>query len=396
MNIEACSSILIICIIFVVCEFASRKMRYKIPSYLLVLLAVIILGGQFGIITEQHFINTGFPELVSNYGLPFALVGFGTSITCKDFKKEWQTCLIAVGAVICIVLCGAIAGATVMDMQTALYGAIEIAGGGQAGLIFLAKLREAGETELVVLITILMSGQLMVGYPLCGIALKRAMQIRLRNRSLPEDLLEKEENQAKKKHGIHIYTPEYLKENFYYVFAMLSVCCIAGYYAGKLTGVSVYVWYIIFGFMLSRLGVLEPESLEKIGVKGFIYGTMYAAILVNLTSVKITSLLELLPEIFFFLALGVIGCVICGGIFAKFLKLPFAETFAVATACMVGYPPSMKIVHETIARIDEECHLDQSTRDGLTAYYEPKIVISGIISISVLTGILAGAVVSFF
>ena len=39
--------------------------------------------------------------------------------------------------------------------------------------------------------------------------------------------------------------------------------------------------------------------------------------------------------------------------------------------------------------------MDQETSDRFQAYYEPKVVISGIVSISLITGILAGIVVSF-
>lgn len=42
---------------------------------------------------------------------------------------------------------GVIAGFTFMDLRSAIYGPIEVAGGGQAGLVFLTALREKSGTE---------------------------------------------------------------------------------------------------------------------------------------------------------------------------------------------------------------------------------------------------------
>ena len=63
-------------------------------------------------------------------------------MSISGLKSEGKAVLTAVLAVACIVGLGVIAGFTFMDLRTAIYGPIEVAGGGQAGLVFLTALRE--------------------------------------------------------------------------------------------------------------------------------------------------------------------------------------------------------------------------------------------------------------
>ena len=69
------------------------------------------------------------------------------SMSISGLKSEGNAVLTSVMAVACIVGLGVIEGFTFMDLRTAIYGPIEVAGGGQAGLMFLTALREKSGTE---------------------------------------------------------------------------------------------------------------------------------------------------------------------------------------------------------------------------------------------------------
>lgn len=131
-------AILMICAVFIVGEILSKLVSYKVTGYVFAMIILIIVGGQFGLITTETFNNTLFVDVAYGFGVPFAITCFGGSIPFKSFKGEWKTCIIAIAAVVFIVALGAIAGFTVLDKVTALYGSVEVAGGTQAGLIFLS------------------------------------------------------------------------------------------------------------------------------------------------------------------------------------------------------------------------------------------------------------------
>ena len=247
-------AILMICAVFIVGEILSKLVSYKVTGYVFAMIILIIVGGQFGLITTETFNNTLFVDVAYGFGVPFAITCFGGSIPFKSFKGEWKTCIIAIAAVVFIVALGAIAGFTVLDKVTALYGSVEVAGGTQAGLIFLAQLKETGEQKIAAIIAILMTGQVLVGYPACGYALKKAMVKRLGDESFNNfsvagtgELLLADNSKKL------IKVPEFLANNFYYVFAVLALCCIGGFYIGEITGISMFVWDLLIGFIAAQL-----------------------------------------------------------------------------------------------------------------------------------------------
>ena len=104
-------------------------------------------GGELEIIPSDIIDLTGFTDMTYTFALPLVLASFGTSMSISGLKSEGKAVLTAVLAVACIVGLGVIAGFTFMDLRTAIYGPIEVAGGGQAGLMFLTALREKSGTE---------------------------------------------------------------------------------------------------------------------------------------------------------------------------------------------------------------------------------------------------------
>lgn len=385
-------AILMICAVFIVGEILSKLVSYKVTGYVFAMIILIIVGGQFGLITTETFNNTLFVDVAYGFGVPFAITCFGGSIPFKSFKGEWKTCVIAIAAVVFIVALGAIAGFTVLDKVTALYGSVEVAGGTQAGLIFLAQLKETGEQKIAAIIAILMTGQVLVGYPACGYVLKKAMVKRLGDESFNslsaastgELLLA---NNSKKL----IKIPEFLANNF----AVLALCCIGGYYIGEITGISMFVWDLLIGFIAAQLGLIDGDSLNKVGSGGFIDATMFAIILMDLVTINLKDFAGILPTLIALLAFGVIGCAVAGVVLAKPMKMPFVDIFAIGLACLNGYPLTVKIVDECAEIVGQENGLSEETRDRLLNFYKPKVVISGIVSVSVVTGVLAGVLVSF-
>lgn len=389
-------AILMICAVFIVGEILSKMVSYKVTGYVFAMIILIIVGGQFGLITSETFNNTLFVDVAYGFGIPFAITCFGGSIPFKSFKGEWKTCVIAVLGVICIVGLGTIAGFTILDKVTAIYGSVEVAGGTQAGLIFLAQLKETGEQKIAAIIAILMTGQVLVGYPACSYALKKAMIKRLGDEDFNNLTVSGNGELLLADHSKKfIKVPEFLANNLYYVFAVLALCCIGGYYIGEVTGISMFVWDLLIGFIAAQLGLIDGDSLNRVGAGGFIDETMFAVILMDLVTINFKEFAGILPTLIILLVFGVIGCAIAGVILSRPMKMPFVDVFAIGLACMNGYPLTVKIVDECADIVGKEKNLSEEKQAQLLSFYKPKVVISGIVSVSVVTGILAGVLVSF-
>lgn len=386
-------AIVIVCGIFTACEIFGKLTRYVVPTLVLVMFVFVIFGGELEIIPSDIIDLTGFTDMTYTFALPFVLASFGTSMSVSGLKSEGKAVLTAALAVACIVGLGVIAGFTFMDLRTAIYGSIEVAGGGQAGLVFLTALREKSGTEgMIALMICLMEMQLLVGYPLCSIAMRKSIKKRLAEGRIPELAL-KADGAAEKKPLIPV--PDWLRSNFYYIFFMLGLICFLSQQLYQLTTLSAYLWYILLGFLFAELGLLEHNCLMKNGFGATLMNIMYIAIFVDCLGLKLSSISTVALDFVLLMLFGVVGCGISAFIVSKLFKIDFHEGYAVSISCLVGYPPTQKITEETLQAMRANSDMDQETSDRFQAYYEPKVVISGIVSISLITGILAGIVVSF-
>lgn len=394
MTAEVFLSVVIICGIYVVCQFISKVTRYKVPELVIFMVALIILGGQLHILPVDLFDTAGFAPMVYSFGLPFVLAGFGTTMSVASIKGEGRTVVTALLAVICIGVLGLGAGLLFMDPRTAIYGAVEVAGGGQAGLIFLTHLQELGGNEkLIALMLCLMNMQILFGYPLSVISMRKSMKIRIEKGNIPKLTAGGSQDSAEAKTLIKI--PEEIKNSFYYVFLMLGIICFLSAKLYDLTTLSAYLWYILLGFLFAELGLLEHNCLAKAGLAPLMFGIMFVVVCSAFLELNLADVGAVALNFVVLIAFGIIGCIISGFITSKIFKVDIYEGFSISIGCMVGYPPSQKVASEALQAVRAECAISDEDADALQAYYEPKIIISGVVTISLVTGLLAGVIVSF-
>lgn len=387
------AGIIILCGIFAVGEVLSKFTKYKIPTLVIAMFAFIIFGGQFGIIPEDTVAVTGFCDITYSWGLPFVIASFGTSITLKGLKSEGRTVAIALCTVALIVGLGALAGCTIINMTSAIFGAVEVAGGGQAAMVFIKFAQEHDNARLVALVLCVMNMQIILGYPVCNYGIRRSMQLRIKNGLIPELPTNTTQDGQEKKPLIHV--PDFLRNNFFYVMFVLGIICLVSGKIGDLVGLSPYIFYIIFGFVFAELGLLEHNCLAKVGCMSVLMDILYLSLMADFVTMKLGDVGIIAVEFFVVMIAGLIGCILTGILMGKLFKLDFYEVLGLSIACMVGYPVTLNIATEALTAVRQECEISDDTAARLKAYYDPKIVISGVVSISLVTGILAGIIISF-
>ena len=395
MTAEVFLSVVMICGIYVVCQLISKVTRYKVPELVIFMVALIILGGQLHILPVDLFDKAGFAPMVYSFGLPFVLAGFGTTMSVSSIKGEGKTVVTALIAVACILGLGLAAGFVFMDPRTAIYGAVEVAGGGQAGLIFLTHLQELGDghEKMIALMLCLMNMQILFGYPLSVISMRKSMRIRIEKGNIPK--LAANSNAEDNKAKTLIRIPEEIKNSFYYVFLMLGIICFLSAKLYDLTTLSAYLWYILLGFLFAELGLLEHNCLAKAGLAPLMFGIMFVVVCSAFLELNLGEVGAVALNFVVLIAFGIIGCIISGFIVSKLFKVDLYEGFSISIGCMVGYPPSQKVADEALAAVRAEAEISDEDAAALKAYYEPKIIISGVVTISLVTGLLAGIIVSF-
>ncbi len=122
---------------------------------------------------------------------------------------------------------------------------------------------------------------------------------------------------------------------------------------------------------------------------------VYLSLMADFVTMKLGDVGVIAVEFFVVMLAGLLGCILTGLLMSKVYKLDFYEVLALSIACMVGYPVTLNISAEALAAVRQESEMSDETAERLKAYYEPKVVISGVVSISLVTGILAGVIISF-
>lgn len=397
MSPEVYVPLIIICAIYFASEVLSKLVKEKVDSLLFFMILLVVCGSVLGIVSEGDFESSLFSTITYGFGLPFAIISFGASVSIEDFKGQYKTIIIGVVTIAAIIVVGCAAGTPFTGFRTALYSSVEIAGGGQAGLIFLTKAQETGDSSLEALMLLLMNLQICVGYPLSIYALRKGILKHLKAgdmHSICESSISGRQG-AKKQKGKLIRLPEFMKNSFYYVFMIFGLIALAAYYIGQTTTITHYVWEIVLGFAAVQIGLLEKNSLNKVGAGGLIFGTMYAVVCAEMCSMVWTDIVKLLPQVLLFFGVGVAGSAVCAALLGRMMKKNFWETFAVALGCMVGFPPSLMVAEAAVNGIDKNEIPDEESRTEIIEYYSPQMVISGVVTISILTGIIAGIIVGY-
>lgn len=384
----------IVCGVFAVGEILAYFTKYKLPALVTAMFIFIIFGGQLGIIPADTLFATGFCDITYTWGLPFLIAGFGTSITLKGLKHELRACSIALCTVVFIVGIGFLFGFIGLDLRSMVFGTVEVAGGGQAAMIFIDFAKTLGDARLIALVLCVMNMQFILGYPLCHFGLRKSMHLRIENGQIPTAVLETATETTQEKTPIPI--PAFLKENLFYVFFILALICKVSGYLGDLTGLSPYIFYILLGFAAAEIGLLEHNCLVKTGCMNVLMTILYLSLMADFVTMKLGDVGAVALDFFIVMTIGLVGCILTGLIMGKVLKTDKFEAFALSIACMVGYPVTVQITEEALTAVRaEHTEMTDETAAKLKAYYEPKVVISGIVSISLVTGLLAGVITSF-
>lgn len=384
----------IVCGVFVAGEILAYLTKYKLPALVTAMFIFIIFGGQLGIIPADTLTATGFCDITYTWGLPFLIAGFGTSITLKGLKSEGRACAVALCTVVIIVGLGFLLGLTSLGLKPMVFGTVEVAGGGQAAMIFIDFAKNLDDARLIALVLCVMNMQFILGYPLCHFGLRKSMRLRIKNDQIP--VCSDASAAASDSGRSLIPIPAFLKENLFYMFFVLALICKVSEVLGNATHLSPYIFYIILGFLAAEIGLLEHNCLVKTGCMNVLMTILYLSLMADFVTMKIGDVGAVAIDFFIVMAAGLIGCIITGVLMGKLLKTDTYEAFALSIACMVGYPVTVQITEEALTAVRAENKtISDDNAARLKAYYEPKVVISGIVSISLVTGLLAGVITSF-
>ena len=140
---------------------------------------------------------------------------------------------------------------------------------------------------------------------------------------------------------------------------------------------------------MTELGFLERGSLKKSGGEQIVLLGSYAYLLINFLSLTFTELLQMMVPILGLLVIGALIAALAAVVVGKVLKWDPWLSAAVGVTCLLGYPFTYGIAMEAVNGNTFGKNFSEEEVQRLTNYVLPKMVIGGVVSVSIVSVIIA-------
>ena len=383
-------ALIIIFLVYSIGDFVADKTKAFVSSMLAC--AVMFTIGFWCGLPKTIFVDSGL--------IPFAkltvcmfLIHIGTTIRIRDFAKEWKTVFVTLIATIAVA-CGVFfAGRFFMDPYYALVGAPVLAGGMVAYLVMAPIGDILARPDIQVFAVLVLVFQNFVGIPIASFFCKRegdAYCQKFRDGTLQDagNILEGEKKANNRSWLRIIYLPEKFSTTNIILLKLAAISYIS-MLLGQYTGLSFLIYGLIFGVVLHEIGLLEEGCLAKANGLGFVLAGTVAMIFVGLTNTTPAMLLGMILPLIIVLCIGTISCSIVAAAVGRLVHFDWKLSIAMAVTAFFGFPATYLISLE----VSRACGKTPEEQKAVLDYMMPKLVIAGIVSVSVVSGLIAGIMV---
>ncbi len=380
---NATLAMIIIFAFFTVGEIVATKTHAYISMILFCFLTFMVAF--WGGLPKTLFADSGLPAFM-NITIGMFLVHVGTTIDMKDFAKEWKTVVLVLCSTIGIAVGAFFIGGLFVPREWAIAGAPILSGAMAAYLIMgeqmKAVLGDASSTPMVFALLVLVF-QFLVGVPIASYFLKKeGFRVRDGLRSGSLKAVEKSEETEGKKMWLKLpdryYTP-------YFTLLKVAIIAYIGFWIGNVTGVSQLIFDMILGVIARALGLLEKGPLVTTGSFTFVMAATLCGIFGNIANTTPQDLLSMILPLIAFMAVGIVAGCLVAILVGKILGQSWQMSICLAVTALFGFPATYQISHE-VANTTGDTPEEVAAIESIIA---PKMILAGIVSVSIVSGLIA-------
>lgn len=397
-------ALFIIVFILYIGDAIAVRTKAWIPSVFVC--AVLFLLGYWTFFPKNIVSIAGIPQVVAITLMYLLITNMGTLLSLKELMKQWKTIVISLSGILGIIVFTFIVGITLFDMNTVLVAIPPLVGGIVSSLIMSKGAADAGLIDLSVFAIVIYVMQGFAGYPLTAIMLKREgrrVLEKYRNGQWKESLAVEGDMGADmkptsrsedamprlfKKIPSH-YNTTYFK--FLRLAAIGYLAYLVSSWAAPIISISPFVLCLLFGVIASSLGFLERQPLQKANGFGFAIMALMLFIFDTLNHATPEMLLRLIYPLVVLIVAAVVGMYLASWIVGKILGVTKEMAFAVSLTALYGFPADYIITNEAINALTK----DEKEREILTGHMLGPMLVGGFISVTIVSVVLAGIMVSF-
>jgi len=388
-------ALLIISAVYYIGEFVGTKTKAWIPSVFVT--AILFLIGYW----------TFFPkDIVTLAGLGAPLGGLlvimlcithmGTIISIKQLLEQWKVIVITLaGLVGMVAACWLICVPTV-GKEYVVSGLPPLTGGIVAATMMNQAALEKGLTSAAVLAIAMYVCQGFAGYPLTAILLKKEGKKLLKGfrsgankaeasvTNIDASAGKLETKESEKKRLIPPMPQKYMTTAF--VLLKLMIAVFIANKLGTITGLNQAVWALILGIVLTEIGFLDKDSLNKANSYGFLMFVLMVYVFSGLKDATPAILLEAAGPMAVIIIVGVAGMGIASMIAGKILGISWNMAYAVSLTALYGFPPNYILTEECVKALTNTEEEHKFLMDRLL----PMMIVGGFITVTITSVIVAG------
>ncbi|EQE32820.1 putative membrane protein, partial [Clostridioides difficile CD22] len=358
----------------------ASKTKAKVSAVFVTLLLFLILFVTKAI--PADIIEKAGMTAAASWSVPMIMFSMGTMLNVKQFIDEWRTVLTAwlgiVAVIVCVSLCIPLFGkSTVLTSIPVINGALP------ATTIMTQAALEKGLTLAAATATVVFAIQKFIGTPIASrAALQEANRLLVEYHeakskgidlaNVDTDKKEAENTGTKVKQAFCEKYDKYYSTNVCIFF--IALFSYLGYELSEIIHVNYSIVCLVVGVIVTRIGIVPKDILEKGKIKGFINMVVFAAVIPSLAKVSLTDLISLFVPIVGMFAASIIG------IFLMMKVLPGWKiigskplAFGVGFCQMLGFPTTYLISNEVCNAVGET----EEERAYLMSKIMPKLVVGG-------------------
>ena len=384
------TSLTAVFVIMYIAELVTKKTKARVPSLLIV--SIFFLAGYWSGFFPKDILDISFVNQIRQIMLLFVLINIGTMFDINEINREWRTVVVILAAVAGIVVIVTPVGGMIFGREMAMAAVPPLTGGGMASLLMSDQAAAMGLPEVAMLATMVFVFQGFFGFPLTSYFLRRE------GITLVEAFRRDKKKsagggagaggvQAGHKKTINDLVPQKYKTYTYYLMK-LGILATIVYFINLFTGqyFSITILEIAIGIIGVMLGFLEKEPLKKAESNGLLQICLTASFMRNFANSTPEQVFGLIVPIIGFLILGSIAITVFSVISGKLMKFSFNISMAIGLNCFLGFSFNYIICSEAISAVAET----EEEREYLNTVLMPKMIISGIVAVSIVSTIIAG------
>ncbi len=375
----------IILFIYAVGDLVATKSK-AIISMMLMSSIIFLIAFWCGL--PADIFETSGLSAFSSITICMFLVHVGSTIKIMDFVKEWKTVIVVLCSTIAIGFGVYFIGQFIMDRYYALVGGPVLSGAMVAYLVMQKVGETLGRTDVTVFALMVMCIQAFVGVPIASVLGKKEGESILsqwKNGTYVFKKSEGEDGGEFSKFKIFPSVPEkYNSANL--ILVKTAIIGVMAQFLADFTGVNQLIFALLLGVFFHAIGILDEGALTKANGFSFVMAGALSSVFAGLANTTPQMILSMLPSLVGVMVIGVVIGGVVAIIVGRFVHFSWRLSIMVAVTALFGFPGTYLISREVSAaagKTEEEVEVVMS-------YIMPKMIIGGIVSVSVVSGVVAG------